>query len=659
MQGIVNNITSQFANRQLNITTGKKKKSMERLSSGYRINRSADDAAGLTISEKMRWQIRGLDKGKNNIMDGISLVDTADGALEETHSILQRVRELTIQAYNDTNTQADRDAIQKEIDNCLGEIDRIANDTMFNTKQVLKGNPTQTIVVKGDEMKDVTTTMLVTKDLPSWLDGKVDKRLEVHPSYTQYQDVSGVMLKYDGVNDSSKEYYGPINSADVPVGYQHMGTWTDTITDNPSAKIDFGNLTTITKSADLYTALFDLIGCKLSYPCGTCSSKVNSISFGGNEYSCVTQEFLNSAQIDYNGELNLSDTLFRYNGKEYKGYFEAVQELLDVYGANYDTDSSNNITGEADDVVKLAKSIAKDIRDKSADILSAKMSEHFDRVVKGDDDYSLIVYDYRDNSALTSMTVADADVKTSARVMMTTAVSTLVPGQTVNAESPIRVMCGALNSSYININLEDMSLSSLGLDSYKINRYKTNKVYSDSYNQKMIAWENNATEQTKTVSYMEKVRDDVNSKPTIIGRKFENGESKPVIISPGITVFKEELRTYTVTEKVYGPMPTANPGDIIINSVYDPDSLKLVDDAIDKVSAARSSMGAVRNRLEHAYNINGNTSENTQYAESKLRDTDMADEMVEYSKHNILEQAAQSLLTQANQINEGILKLLQ
>ncbi len=173
----------------------------------------------------MRWQIRGFDKGKQNIQDGMSLIDTADGALQETHSVLQRVRELTIQAYNDTYTREDRDAIQTEIDNCLKEVDRIANDTMFNTKQILKGNPESVIQVTGAEVIDVKTMGTATVDLPSWMVGKVDTKMEVHQSYKQAQDTSSVMMKYDGINDSSKEYYGPANAAGI-YGYTYMGGWT-------------------------------------------------------------------------------------------------------------------------------------------------------------------------------------------------------------------------------------------------------------------------------------------------------------------------------------------------------------------------------------------------------------------------------------------------
>lgn len=656
MQVLAHNLVSQFTNRQLNVTTKNKKEDTERLSSGYRINRSSDDAAGLSISEKLRWQIRGLDKGKNNIQDGMSLIDTADGALEETHSILQRVRELTIQAYNDTNTESDREAIQSEIDSCLKEIDRIAEDTTFNTKQVLKGNQKQTIKITGDENVDVVTTTTVTKDLPTWLDGMVDKKLEVHPSYNLPQDMSGVMLKYDGVNDSSKEYYGPAD-ANVPAGYQYKGGRTNTISDNPSAKIDFSNLTSITKASDLYTALYELIGCKLAYPCGTCSSQVNSITFGGSEETLQTGEFEKSATVDVTGELNLSTTSFLYNGKTYTGYFNAVQDMLETYGSNYDADTSNDVSGEDAAIKDLAESIARDLREKTADILGSKMSDHFDRVVKGNDDYSLVVYDYRDNDKLTSQTAADTSVITSARVQYKTSVNMLVPGQTVVAESPIRIMCGALNSSYINIGLENLSSIALGINDYKINRYVTHTTYSDSYQQKLQAWEDSATEQTTTVSYTTKVPDVVN--PPIYGMKFENGEKKKFLITAGSITYKDEVRSYQVTQKVYGPKPTADPGDITQSSVYDPDSVELIDNAIAGVSKARSSMGAVKNRLEHAYNLNANTSENTQKAESGIRDADMVEEMMNFSKNNILEQAGQAILAQANQTQQGILQLLQ
>lgn len=139
---VQHNMTAMNANRQLGITTSSQAKSSEKLSSGYRINRAGDDAAGLTISEKMRSQIRGLNKASDNAQDGVSLIQVAEGALSETHSILQRMNELATQAANDTNTTADRNAIQSEINQLTSEIDRIQSTTQFNTMNLIDGSYT-------------------------------------------------------------------------------------------------------------------------------------------------------------------------------------------------------------------------------------------------------------------------------------------------------------------------------------------------------------------------------------------------------------------------------------------------------------------------------------------------------------------------------------
>ncbi len=137
---INHNIAALNTHRQLNSATNAQNKSMEKLSSGLRINRAGDDAAGLSISEKMRGQIRGLDQAARNGQDGISLIQTAEGALNETHSMLQRMRELSVQASNDTNTTEDRTAIQSEANQLAKDINRIAKDTEFNGQALLTGS---------------------------------------------------------------------------------------------------------------------------------------------------------------------------------------------------------------------------------------------------------------------------------------------------------------------------------------------------------------------------------------------------------------------------------------------------------------------------------------------------------------------------------------
>ncbi|HKM04767.1 MAG TPA: flagellin [Lachnospiraceae bacterium] len=136
---VQHNLTAMNSNRQLNVTTSAQAKVTEKLSSGYKINRAADDAAGLTISEKMRSQIRGLSQASSNAEDGVSAVQTAEGALSEVHDMLQRMNELAVKSSNGTNTSADRIAVQKEITALVSEIDRVSQSTQFNTLNLLDG----------------------------------------------------------------------------------------------------------------------------------------------------------------------------------------------------------------------------------------------------------------------------------------------------------------------------------------------------------------------------------------------------------------------------------------------------------------------------------------------------------------------------------------
>jgi len=164
---INNNLMAMNTHRQLSLTNNSGAKSMEKLSSGMRINRAGDDAAGLSISEKMRAQVRGLNQASRNAQDGISMIQTAEGALQETHAILQRMRELSVQAANDTNVTVDRTALKNEIDTLVSEIGRIATSTTFNEKKLLNGSlksaNLQIGADKGVNMTLTITTMTAAK----------------------------------------------------------------------------------------------------------------------------------------------------------------------------------------------------------------------------------------------------------------------------------------------------------------------------------------------------------------------------------------------------------------------------------------------------------------------------------------------------------------
>ncbi|MGE6368320.1 flagellin [Planococcus kocurii] len=168
---INHNIAALNTHRQMGSAQSAQMESMEKLSSGLRINSAADDAAGLTISEKMRGQIRGLEQGSRNAQDGISMIQTAEGALSETQDILQRMRELSVQSANDTNTDADRAEIQKEVDQLTQEIDRVANTTEFNTQKLLDGSKVGlkdkvegTVNLQNNSTADVSATIGTSLD---------------------------------------------------------------------------------------------------------------------------------------------------------------------------------------------------------------------------------------------------------------------------------------------------------------------------------------------------------------------------------------------------------------------------------------------------------------------------------------------------------------
>ena len=214
---IQHNMLAMNANNNLGKTTKKLGKSTEKLSSGYKINRAGDNAAGLAISEKMRGQIRGLDQASTNAEDGISLIQTAEGALSETHSLLHRMRELAVQSASDTNTEDDRSQIQNEINELTQEVDRIANSTEFNTKKLLNGDRTGAVNQKiegtfsnslvkvdttSDELKTAMNTDVIRIELNKDADseGKVGAVASGYTVKSLHGSSAGVTITSEGIN---------------------------------------------------------------------------------------------------------------------------------------------------------------------------------------------------------------------------------------------------------------------------------------------------------------------------------------------------------------------------------------------------------------------------------------------------------------------------
>ncbi len=470
---VQHNMQAMNANRMLNVTTTQQSKATEKLSSGYKINRAADDAAGLSISEKMRKQIKGLDQASTNAQDGISAVQTAEGALTEVHSMLQRMNELAIQAANGTNSESDRSSIQDEIDQLTTEIDRVAETTKFNETYLLKGN------------------------------GKTS-------------DVK-------------------INAKDAGIEGTLTGVGTG-------------------------TATFKMAALKNG----------ESITIGSKGYTIGTTIADVKTEI---GKANAGDKV-TVNGTEY--------------------------TVAADD---------------------GKNVDRTENILKKDDIKALV------NDG------AKVIVGTQTYVAMT---EDTTGGKTADGVGDNDASVISANKAYELIKNELIKASSIGADA----GYEAKIKSADHVNK-------GAYSSTNTqISF------------TIEEGKREVTQGLQIGLHVGADADENNKISFTVDT-----MDSAGLGVKGLNLVdktgakatYAIDSIA---DAISKVSAQRSSLGAVQNRLEHTINNLDNVVENTTSAESQIRDTDMAETMVEYSKNNILAQAGQSMLAQANQSNQGVLSLL-
>jgi flagellin len=471
------------ASRMLNITSGNQAKSTEKLSSGYRINRAADDAAGLSISEKMRKQIRGLDQASTNAQDGVSSVQTAEGALTEVHSMLQRMNELAVQAANGTNSESDRSSIQDEIDQLTTEIDRVAETTKFNETYLLKGgNGDKTYHVHAHDAGLVGTLSENTTKATFQM-----KALSVGDSYT----IGGTSYS--------------IGASDVGQALTVLegGKDTDAAKTKDASGLSSGD--TITIDGKSYTIVGD--GEQDMEQAKITAAKVFSLASAGST-------------IGYNGK---EVTVFSETGKT------ASQEYVDP----------NNKT-----------------------LITAKKA------------YSMIKSELKAASSIGATGTA-ADV--------TDAVSQ-------------KVGSGTSAVTYQNFTITRGSVTTKNDLSFNLH------VGSDA---------------------------DMTNK---IGVTIETMNSKNLGLD-GINVSDDTGKAATY-------------------------AIDAIADAVAKVSAQRSALGAVQNRLEHTIANVDNVVENTNAAESRIRDTDMADEMVNYSKNNILQQAGQAMLAQANQSTQGVLSIL-
>jgi len=347
---INNNLMAMNTHRQLGITTDGGAKSTEKLSSGFRINRAGDDAAGLSISEKMRGQIRGLTQASRNSQDGISLIQTAEGALNETHAILQRMRELAVQSATDTNVKADRTAIQDEMDQLVEELDRISETTEFNTQGLLDGtfkakfqigaNEGQTVDLQINKMDSRNLGLVSSNSIENGdTIGNADNKLLADGIYT----LDGAALK-----DVHGNTVADFNSADNKITVSSGGTdvvitftkaaladgATITISDN-GAKFDVKNALAEPDgtnnlgelSAGKYTIVGDSV-LKNEKVVGTFDETNKKITVNGKDISEANLGFLDGKLVDgVSFTINGSDVSSRANAE---GSITSINEAIEL-----------------------------------------------------------------------------------------------------------------------------------------------------------------------------------------------------------------------------------------------------------------------------------------------------------------------------------------
>ena len=641
---VQHNMQAMNANRMLNITTSAQSKSTEKLSSGYKINRAADDAAGLSISEKMRKQIRGLDKASSNAQDGVSAVQTAEGALTEVHSMLQRMNELAVQASNGTNSETDRQSIQDEISQLTTEIDRVAETTKFNETYLLKGNTAGTSSEKQVNAHD------------AGLAGKLVDNGDGTATFT----LDKALADGDKVTIAGKEYTIGSTTASAD-GYGKLATLqTKNVNAGDSIVLTDGTKKTLVDKVTNVAA---------TYETG------DKIKIDGTEYTIAASTNLTKAggaELSANDAVKLVGEALQ-NGKEASVTSKAADKGMFAAGA---VDVSIVSSLDANEVSSLATTNTANAGKMTADEFakaagqSGGLAAGNAVTIKGESTVATT------NEPVAMKTVKDVvkQLKTGDKVEIGTTVFNIAEETDAAAQQyTVNDVLAVLNDGdavKITANTEDAknAMAAAGLTS-------STTTYS-AVETKVVSNDENVISVKDAYKMMAEELAKASSIGTDDGKgaAVKSDNSGSFTITKGTTTVKDSLAIglhvgadADMTNKITVDIDSMSAAGLGIKGLNVKDdsgvaatyAIDAIADAVAKVSAQRSALGAVQNRLEHTIDNLDNVSENTSSAESRIRDTDMAKEMVTYSKNNILAQAGQSMLAQANQSTQGVLSLLQ
>lgn len=649
---VQHNMQAMNANRMLGVTTSAQAKSTEKLSSGYKINRAADDAAGLTISEKMRKQIRGLDRASTNAQDGVSAVQTAEGALTEVHSMLQRMNELATQASNGTNAESDRDAIQAEIEQLTTEIDRVAETTKFNEIYLLKGDnggatKTQTVAAHDAGLKGKLTDM-----------GGGSTTFELEKALENGDKVTIGGKEYTiGTSENHKEA-GELNTS--VDGYEISANTlftTQALTAGDSVSYA-GNTYTLTDkiaASDINWAANDTV---------TIGETTYTIA-AGNGAPTITNPTTGTVGLD-NVEKLVADALAE--GKQ----VTSTKFHTDVTDKTSATTTDTAITNKTTIVASLEKGEVSSAQLKDVDV------ETLAKAGAGTGGTTGAVLSAGDSVTIGGVTTIATEAAPASAKDTYDAVNALAVGGTVTVGS------GTEQVTYTIVDEADVDEEAFKLtkDAILAKIHDGDKISTDGGTNfttvigDIALPENNDKVISAKEAYamMEEELQKASSIGTDVAATVTNNGDGKFTITQGSVEVKESLSfnlhvgsDADMTNKITVDIDAMDAAGLGVKGLNVSDdsgnsatyAIDAIADAISKVSAQRSALGAVQNRLEHTIANLDNIVENTTAAESRIRDTDMAEEMVEYSKNNILAQAGQSMLAQANQSTQGVLSLLQ
>jgi flagellin len=573
---INNNLMAMNTHRMLGVNSVNGSKAIEKLSSGFRINRAGDDAAGLAISEKMRGQIRGLNQASRNAQDGISLLQTTEGALNETHAILQRMRQLAVQGANDTNVDEDRNQLNNEITQLKSEVDRIANTTEFNTKKTLNyGAQLQADGFSGVSQSVINT--LNTK-IPEWLN---DSMVAINDRFNIDYPDSPTNRTMNVVYEQGASYGAAMATSDGGANLTlriNLDSFVDNDGNLASEDVLDGLIAHEVMHAFQFTEMSEILNLGMSTEETWFAEGLSMLVQGGNGFITASGSIGNPQSASVTGTFDNSTA-------DYASAYVALKTLHEITVGGISA-----IIDELEGGATLDAAMAATTQQDQGEVTKAN-GAYPDG--SGYDTWSAFVTDLNSN---------DFDAYLTASTDFTQGTGTIVDAEIAGSSS--------------NLSSADTIPNGTG----------TAQVYTNfALNFTSDSGSTTASDTPETILF----HIGANSGQSITFSTFD-------ATANGLGIDSINVSTQSTAD----------------------DSITTISNAITTVSDKRAEIGAIQNRLEHSIKNLDVSSENLQASESRIRDVDMAKGMMEFTKNNILQQAAQAMLSQANQAPQGVLQLL-